>query len=321
MPRVSTFCPRCGESIETEVPEEARVHGRAELACPACRFEFVIAPARSAQGSAAPMATPGAPGGGPGGRPEGGATPRATGAERTGPGRERRAVSFKPLAAGLMLFFVAVLGLWMGSVLVFSDDLVEAGFANMQGEGVFTGKVEDEAGRPLEGVTVTLAGTEEGAAAANTTTGADGRYAFDGISPGVHTFRFTKENHTTVLLEAPAYPSDYSPLFGDASAFGRVTMPAGDPAETDEVSRLEEFQSLATGWGWFTIVASVLALVGGWACLRRKGFGLALTGAIAGVLTFGFLVGSAVAFIALILVFLSRREFEPLRRPGSPERA
>lgn len=314
MVRVSTFCPRCGESIETEVPDEARVSGRAELGCPACRFEFVIAPARRDTGAGvAPEVTPPEP------RTGGAQGPvRVHGASRTP--RGPRPISFKPLAAGLMLVFAAVIGLWMGSVLVFSDDLVETGFSGMKGEGVFTGRVTTPDGEPVEGVRVQVVRGPDGDLdppdQVDTTTGPDGRYAFEDLETGVHTFRFTHANRTTVSLEAPVYPSDYSPLFGDASAFGTVTMPAGGPTETKEVSRLDEFERLARVWGWFTIAASVMALVGSWAALRRRGYALAIIGAVAGILTFGFLIGSLVSVLALVLILFSRKEFQPLKDKG-----
>lgn len=302
MVRVSTFCPRCGESIETDVPDEARLSGRASLACPACRFDFVIAPAKgaSAQADAPRPATPMV-----------GEPVRASGAARvTGPAR----ISFKPLAAGMMLLFVAVIGLWMGSVLVFTDDLVASGFADMEGTGDFAGRVTGPDDAPIAGVQVSTTHGPDGLAIdavdrVNVTTGPDGRYRFTDLAAGVYTFRFTHPNQTAVVLQAPVYPDSYASLFSGGSAFGNVEMPAPGGTEAKQVSRIDELQSAGRVAGWIILVLSALALAGGWACIRRKAFPLAVVGAVAGIFTFGFIVGSIVSALALILILMSRKEF------------
>ncbi len=306
MVRVSTFCPRCGETIDADVTDEAKAAGRASLECPSCRLEFIIAPTRRPtaphgdgpwQRSDAPNAIPGPP-----------AAPSAV----AGPGASRRRTSFRPVAAGMLLFFAALLGAWMGSVLAFQDDLMTSGFAAMQGEGNFTGRVTGPDGDPLDGVLVAVVVEENGTLVVerDTTTGSDGLFAFPGIDPGVHRFRYSKENHTTVLLDAPAYPQDYARLLGDASVLGSITMRPGDPDEVRTVSRVDEFTAFARGWGWFTLAASALAAAGGVVAVRRRRLWLAVAGAVAGIFTFGFVVGSAAALLALGLILWSRKEFQ-----------
>ncbi|MDD5510779.1 MAG: carboxypeptidase regulatory-like domain-containing protein [Dehalococcoidales bacterium] len=58
--------------------------------------------------------------------------------------------------------------------------------------GTLTGVVTDSAtGAPLQGVSVTMAGT-------TVTTAADGSYGFTNITPGTYTITFTKSGYTTV---------------------------------------------------------------------------------------------------------------------------
>lgn len=318
MVRVSTFCPRCGESIETELPEDAKAAGHAELGCPACRFEFVIAPARGATPSAPPTLSQGGLGPIP---PAGGNEPSRP-VFSPDPSARRRPVTFKPIAAGLMLVFVAMLGVW-GGISVFTGDIVEASLETGNITD-FSGRVVDPENRPLEGVRVEMAAgpdVDEGEGR-TATTDEDGRYGFEGIRAGIYTFRFSAENRTTVLLEAPAYPADYARLFGDALPFGQVTMAEGDPSEVRETSQVEWLERFARGWAWFTIVAAAVTLVGGWAAVRRKGFPLAVVGAVAGMLAgLMFLIGSLLALIALILLIVARKEFEPLGKPKDQDPA
>ena len=52
------------------------------------------------------------------------------------------------------------------------------------------------------------------------------------------------------------------------------------------------------------------SLIGGILAIRRTNFGLALAGAIVGMLGFGIVIGSLFGLIALICIAISRQEFE-----------
>lgn len=65
------------------------------------------------------------------------------------------------------------------------------------------------------------------------------------------------------------------------------------------------FQTIYIVWGIILLVISVLAVIGGIYSLKRKNWGMALTGAIASVLT--FFPGGVVA---VIFVALGKQEFE-----------
>ena len=61
--------------------------------------------------------------------------------------------------------------------------------------------------------------------------------------------------------------------------------------------------------GGVGIVFSIIALVGGVFALQRKMWALALVGSILGLLTVGFVAGSVMSLIALILLVVSHEEF------------
>lgn len=62
--------------------------------------------------------------------------------------------------------------------------------------------------------------------------------------------------------------------------------------------------------GVFVIILSAIAILGGYFATQRTKFGIAVVGAILGLLTIGpYCLSSLVALIALILLFMSKDEF------------
>jgi uncharacterized membrane protein len=87
------------------------------------------------------------------------------------------------------------------------------------------------------------------------------------------------------------------------------------------------FQMLEFACGIFAVIAIVLSLVailGGYFAMHRKNFAIAMVGAIAGIFTIGFFIGTVLAIIALFVLLLSHKEFKkgsqedkiPDRGPG-----
>ncbi|MBU0685472.1 MAG: hypothetical protein ABIE25_06810 [Thermoplasmatota archaeon] len=76
-----------------------------------------------------------------------------------------------------------------------------------------------------------------------------------------------------------------------------------------EVS-LEDLQDLMVICGGILVVSSFIAIVGGFFALKRKHFFAAIAGAVFGMVGIGFILGAILALIGLILVALSRHEFE-----------
>jgi len=72
----------------------------------------------------------------------------------------------------------------------------------------------------------------------------------------------------------------------------------------------EDIESIMTGCGVVMFVFAIVALVGGYFGIRRKRFGFAIAGGIFGLLGLGFFLGSILALIGIILVAISRDEFD-----------
>lgn len=318
MPKVSTFCPRCGEAIETEVPEEARTAGRAELTCPSCKLEFLIAPAkRPGTGQGAPERGPReeerarwAPGAPTHGRPAP-AAEETRAEERWDEGPIRTAppqVSFKPLAAGLMLVFVAVLGGWTGYELVALDDIEDL-FNTMGGTGNLTGEVVGPDGAPVVGANVTILDSpDDNATGMNRTTNEQGAYAYRNVPSGVYTLRFTHPDHAEVTLETLVLADQAYGELIERVGYTDVTMPTeGEPRE---VSQLDTLRRTTTGIGYGVMALSVLTFAGGVAAMRRRAWPLALASSIAGIFAgFMLVIPAVLAVVSLVLVVLARKEF------------
>lgn len=61
--------------------------------------------------------------------------------------------------------------------------------------------------------------------------------------------------------------------------------------------------------GAIGIILSLFALLGGIMSLLRKNWALALVGGILGLFTIGFIIGSVLSLVALILIAVSKKEY------------
>src|SRR5512136_256898 len=73
----------------------------------------------------------------------------------------------------------------------------------------------------------------------------------------------------------------------------------------------EQLQSFLTTCGIIGAGLSIFTLAGGIVALKRKAWGLAVIGGILGLFTIGpFLLGSIISLIGLIIVIISRSDFQ-----------
>jgi ribosomal protein L40E len=61
--------------------------------------------------------------------------------------------------------------------------------------------------------------------------------------------------------------------------------------------------------GALSLVFGLAGFAGGVFAVQRKGFGLALTGAILGMLSIGFVIGAVLGLVGMILIAVSKEEF------------
>jgi hypothetical protein len=73
----------------------------------------------------------------------------------------------------------------------------------------------------------------------------------------------------------------------------------------------EQLQSFLTTCGIIGAILSIFTLAGGIVAMRRKAWGLAVIGGILGLFTIGpMLLGSILALIGLIILIISRSDFQ-----------
>jgi hypothetical protein len=95
-----------------------------------------------------------------------------------------------------------------------------------------------------------------------------------------------------------------SALAMDSSIIQNV-LPADSPIT------VEQLQSFLTTCGIIGAVLSIFTLAGGIVTIKRKAWGLAVIGGVLGLFTIGpMLLGSVLSLIGLILVAISRKDFQ-----------
>jgi len=95
-----------------------------------------------------------------------------------------------------------------------------------------------------------------------------------------------------------------SALALDSSMIQNV-LPADSPISA------EQLQSILTTCGIIGAILSIVTLAGGIVAMKRKAWGLAVIGGILGLFTIGpMLLGSIISLIGLILVAISRKDFQ-----------
>jgi hypothetical protein len=84
---------------------------------------------------------------------------------------------------------------------------------------------------------------------------------------------------------------------------GTATL-TGVPPEYTEMVR-----GMITVCAAIGLIFSLIAFLGGFMAIKRKMWGLSLVGSILGLFTLGFVIGSVLALVALILIAISKKEF------------
>jgi hypothetical protein len=87
------------------------------------------------------------------------------------------------------------------------------------------------------------------------------------------------------------------------------TLPADSPISLEQLQSM--LHSILLTCGIIGCILSIFTLVGGIVAVKRKAWGLAIVGGILGLFTIGpYLIGSIMSLIGLILVIVSRKNFQ-----------
>ena len=197
--------------------------------------------------------------------------------------------------AGLLLLAVAVLGLLAATATAVKWSSYDSPWDD-EATASLHGSVIDVDGKPLEDVRVAASGQQ-------TFTDGEGRYFLHNLTAG----------ELKVTFFSPGYRTHdvWIDLRGGGTTWLHAELKAGDGHDVDyQLSHLLRPWPPPQAQAAVMAVMSLLALLGSAAALLERHFRLALFGAVAGILSWGFLLGSLFSLAALLLLLGDRERFE-----------
>lgn len=220
-------------------------------------------------------------------------------------GRRPASYSKRLRMVAILLVVVGVLGIATTVSVVIEPSGTGLGDLLKEAKASVTGQVRTAEGDLVEGATVSI-----GSTGTSSTTGVAGLYSLEEVGTGKVELRMTASGYTTVVkvvhLKRGHYTVDFLavPGAGEKVIEEEALSSAGDPG----AGKVLMVAGLA--------VASALVLLGAVASFRQRGFVLALLGALAGILSWGWFAGSAISIVALVLLIPMRREFGARDKEG-----
>lgn len=202
--------------------------------------------------------------------------------------------------AGIILVIVALLGFFAGGTYFmhwteYETIVDDVGLVDIQGV------IQTNDGNPLENVEITLNGQNW-----TWTSNEQGRFYIYDVEGGIREITFNLENYEEqtqkIELEVGRINVVNAILEeGDCSSdceYIDKTFEVDNPAEISLVLSV------------IIILFSVVTVYGSIAALRKSDFSMALIGSIAGVLSYGFMLGSILSIVAMLMIFSDRDAFE-----------
>lgn len=282
-----TTCPKCEHTFVLDAPSHVTKHS---VTCPKCGHNFNINPSKTSrivdQDEDYSWEECGEPR----------KTVLSALKERTN----------KPMIAGTLLIVAFVLGASWGGSFVFADSLLKDSMRQTTITGItgsINGTVTDQNNTPLLGVNITVETMNM-----STTTNENGSYSLTKIPLGIHRLNLTKEGYRTQIYEILISPFQTTTYNMKMTSVGNQSE---YPAENHTIDQL--WSKIRTSLFFCSavfIVFAIFALVGAVYAIKRKQYPVAIIGSIFGILSFGFLIGSICSIIALVLLIISKEEFE-----------
>ena len=234
----------------------------------------------------------------------------------------KRKKSQKPKIAGGLLIVVAVLGMLFSLMMIgsgfFLDNIEGIPFSD-GGTTDIEGRVINNSGEPIEGVTISIIDTD-----LSTTTDSSGYYDLADVPNGFQEIRVERNGYKTIIYKTYIHSGESTSEnyhFGDVEIDrdgteidftmdqGTGTNSYGFDRELVE-SILGGLHGFLTFIGVVTLICSIVALIGGIFALKRENYGIVVAGSVVGIFSFGFAIGSILAIIALFVLLLASDEFD-----------
>ncbi len=162
------------------------------------------------------------------------------------------------------------------------------------------GKVIDfQSGTPIGNCKVTILKTGQ-----STTTSVDGQYFIPNVKAGVYDVKAEAEGYKKIIKTVTVDPE----LLGSVNFEMRSGV--GEQNIDQSVVMEEKVKQSVNYIGLLIILFSCFALVSAFLIRRRNLFGLCMISAFISILSIGAFVGTFLGIIALILIMMSRTEFD-----------
>lgn len=231
----------------------------------------------------------------------------------------RRKKSDKPKTAGGLLIAAGILGLILASFMIIGGvymGSIENFDMEDGGQVDITGVILAADGTPIDNVTLCIEGTH-----ITVTTNSAGHYQMLGVPTG----------YQQLILEKPGYNSIIRHVYiildinSDTESFGNqlviyndselnFNMSVGNDTFTygqeGEIFSMERMEIMVLVFGVIFMLCSIGAIIGGFYALKTEKYHIAMVGAVLGIFSLGFGIGTILSIAALIILLLSSGEFK-----------
>ena len=202
--------------------------------------------------------------------------------------------------AGIILVMVALLGFFAGGTYFmhwteYETIVDDVGLVNVQGV------IQTDDGNPLENVEITLNGQNW-----TWTSNEQGRFYIYDVEGGIREITFNLENYEEQTQKIELEVGRIN-VVNAILEEGNCSSDCGYIDKTFEVDNPAEISLVLSV---IIILFSVVTLYGSIAALRKSDFSMALIGSIAGILSYGFMLGSILSIVAMLMIFSDRDAFE-----------
>jgi hypothetical protein len=221
--------------------------------------------------------------------------------EPTAPKR-KPIMRFRTSLAAVFLLVVMILGLVNAMSVLYEGMQYKTPQETLSNSsGTVYGRVTDEKGVGIDGATVTLQGTSYKAIS-----DPDGWYFIGSVPVKQYRAEADRANYTSMVKDIKVEEQMPRPL-NFQLAKGTGTKYAGTTG-SPELADLQPSYAYSAG---AMAMASVFALIGVVLCLKRNYYWFAILCAAIGALSYGYLIGTFLSVLALLLIVVSRPAFVP----------
>jgi len=220
--------------------------------------------------------------------------------------KPRAAASLRTRAAGFFLILVLILGALNAASVVYEGLMYKTPEKTMaSSSGSLYGHVTDTKGLGIGGVDVSLVGTTHKA-----TTDIDGWYFIGSVTTKEYRIQADKANYTSIIKRIKVEEQMPRPVNFQLSAGSGVKA-----ADTRLPDKLGDLQSSYAYSALVNLVGAIAVGIGAYLSFKRIRFRTAILCAVLGTLTYGFMLGSFLAVLALLLIIAGRPGFHPTKAP------